>query len=70
MAAHIIEHHRYLLLRQLLDQAEKFLTLHAHELSLRRQPLASPAIRRARCVPDRTAISGVSRAITATGTRD
>jgi hypothetical protein len=35
MAAHIIEHHRDLVLRQLLDQAEKFLTLHAHELSFR-----------------------------------
>jgi hypothetical protein len=56
---HIIEHHRNLILRQLLDQPEQFLTLHAHDPGVRRQPLIALALRRARCVPDQTVNQGI-----------
>jgi hypothetical protein len=35
VTAHIIEHRRYLVFRQLLDQPEQLLALHAHEFSVR-----------------------------------
>jgi hypothetical protein len=66
---HITEHHRSLILRQLLDQPEQLLTLHAHDPSVRRQPLIALALRRARCVPDQTVNQGDSRSLTGTPPR-
>jgi hypothetical protein len=49
VAADIIEHRRYLVLWQLLDQPEQLLALHAHELSVRRPSQAQLVI--ASCPP-------------------
>jgi hypothetical protein len=62
MTADIIEHRGYLVLRQLLHQAEQFLTLRAHTGSVRNSTIwaGSP---RARCVPVRVVDNGDSRSL-------
>jgi hypothetical protein len=47
VAAHIIEHHRHLILGQLLDQPEQLIALHAHEASVRRPSPITLSLRRA-----------------------
>jgi hypothetical protein len=48
VAAHIVEHHRHLVLGKLLDQPEQLLALRAHELSVRRAWLITSSLRHAR----------------------
>jgi hypothetical protein len=53
MAAHVIEHRGYLILRQFLDEPEQLLTLRGHEPSVRRPSQASVWLCAARSVSAR-----------------